>query len=238
MFRRPSPRDPAEGYETMFHDLRDYESRVHSQSGEDGVLARIFELIGVRTRYFVEFGAWDGVHLSNTANLRLNHGWQGLLMEGSGKADGRIVRREFVSAENVNALFARYAVPEVFDLLSIDIDGNDYWVWKALEDFTPRVVVLEYNIFFRLDEAKTMRYDAKHVWDETRYHGASIAALQKLGEQKGYALVHADSWAPNAFFVKKSDLPEGYVQRPLEEITLWNACISPREFKGWDWVSV
>ena len=72
----------------MLDDLEDYEASVYSQCGEDGVLGRIFDVIGSRSRYFVEFGAWDGQHLSNTANLRLNHGWQGLLMEGSDHADG------------------------------------------------------------------------------------------------------------------------------------------------------
>ena len=84
-------------------DLRAHEWKVHSQGGEDGVLEEIFRCIGATTRFFVEFGAWDGMHLSNTANLRLAHGWTGLLMEGSDRADGQIVRRERVDAENVGS---------------------------------------------------------------------------------------------------------------------------------------
>lgn len=207
----------------MFDDLADYEASVHSQCGEDGVLERLFDVIGVRERYFVEFGAWDGQHLSNTANLRLHKNWRGLLMEGSDRADGELVQREFVRADNVNELFARHGVPEVFDLLSIDIDGNDYWIWKAIDSFTARVVVVEYNVFFGLHQACTMPYDPDWVWDRSYYHGASIAALQKLGREKGYTLVYADRFAPNAFLVLDSELPAGFRERPLADITPWNA---------------
>jgi len=223
----------------MLDDLADHEEQVYSQCGEDGVLRRIFETIGSGDRYFVEFGAWDGCHFSNTANLRIHHGWQGLLMEGSDRADGAIVQREFVSAENVEALFDKHGVPERIDLLSIDIDGNDYWVWKAIERYSARVVVVEYNIFFELDEPRTMRYDADHIWDETQNHGASLAALQKLGREKGYTLVHTDSWAPNAFFVLDSELPAGYRERSIEELCPWKDGIaSLRKIVDGAWVSV
>ena len=222
----------------MLNDLQDYEAQVYSQCGEDGVLQRIFGVIGASNRYFVEFGAWDGVHLSNTANLRLHHGWSGLLMEGGDRADEALVQREFVHAENVNALFAKFDVPERFDLLSIDIDGNDYWVWKALAGYTPRVVVIEYNIFFGLHLARTIRYDRDHVWDETLYHGASLAALQKLGREKGYSLVHADGWAPNAFFVLNSELPAGFEERPIEDVTPWNTFVATPQVEHREWVSV
>ena len=223
---------------TDLDDLADHEDRVYSQGGEDGVLRRIFEVIGVAHRRYVEFGAWDGKHLSNTANLRLHHGWQGLLMEGSERADESLVRREFVHAENVNALFAKYAVPRDFDLLSIDIDGNDYWVWKAIEPYAPRVVVVEYNIFFGLDQALTIAYDPDHVWDETKYHGASLAAFVKLAHEKGYSLVHTDSWVPNAFFVRDALLPQGFVERPLGEATPWNRYAASPRVPGRDWVAV
>jgi len=221
-----------------FSDLGRYEAGVHSQCGEDGVLERLFELIGTHNRYFVEFGAWDGEHLSNTANLRLHHGWTGLLMEGSDRADDVLVRREMVDAGNVNALFDKYAVPERFDLLAIDIDGNDYWVWKAIEDRAARVVLIEYNIFFAPDMACTMPYDPDHVWDHSLFHGASLAALRKLGDEKGYALVHADGWAPNAFFVLRSELPADFVDRPIDEITPWNTFLEAAPTNGRRWQTV
>jgi hypothetical protein len=222
----------------MFSDLEDHEAQVYSQGGEDGVLQRIFERIGVAHKSYVEFGAWDGQHLSNTANLRLHHGWSGLLMEGSDRADESVVKREFVSAENVNALFAKYAVPTDFDLLSIDIDGNDYWVWKAIAPYQPRVVIVEYNIFFGLDQARTIVYDPDYIWDETKYHGASLAAFFKLAHEKGYSLVHTDSWAPNAIFVLDALLPSDFVERPLGEATPWNQYSASPEIPGRSWVDV
>jgi hypothetical protein len=206
-------------------DLGAHAMQVHSQGGEDGVLLRLFEKIGVAHRYFVEFGAWDGLHLSNTANLRLHHGWSGLLMEGSDRADGEVVRRERIDAENIESLFARYAVPDDFDLLSIDIDGNDYWVWKAIRSYAPRVVIVEYNVFFLAESAKTIAYDAAHEWDKDSYalyHGASLAAFHKLAREKGYALVHTEPYCPNAIFVRDDLIPADVVLPGLAEFTRWD----------------
>ena len=222
----------------MLADLRSHQRRVYSQCGEDGLIRRIFERIGTTNRFFVEFGAKDGRALSNTANLRLHHGWTGLLMEGDARTAGRHVEHEFVTAENVDDLFARYGVPDSFDLLSIDIDGNDYWVWKAIRGYQPRVVVIEYNIFFAPHEAKTIRYDARHAWDESGYHGASLAALRKLGRTKGYALVATDSWAPNAFFVKTSELAADFREQPTRELTPWCYFGGPPDAAERPWVAV
>jgi hypothetical protein len=222
----------------LFEDLEAHESNVYSQCGDDGVLLRLFEHIGVTNRRFVEFGAWDGVHFSNTANLRLHHGWSGLLMEGSDRADGHLVKRETISAENVNALFARYAVPESFDLLSIDIDGNDYWVWKAIRGFRARVVVIEYNALFGLEVSKVMPYDPNHVWDKTGYHGASLAAMRKLGMQLGYSLVFTNVYGANTFFVLRSELPADYVELPLEGVSRGIWCEEPPGTNGRPWVNV
>lgn len=219
-------------------DLRDHERGTYSQFGEEGVLARIFESIGVRHRYCVEFGAKDGETLSNTASLRREQNWSSLLMEADPAFAGEGVQTEFVTAENVNALFAKHHVPAEFDLLSIDVDGNDYWIWRAIDAFEARVVVVEYNIFFGLDVAKTIEYRPDHVWDGTIYHGASLAALDKLGRAKGYSLVHTESWAPNAFFVKNSELPQGYVERPIHELTNWASYREPRDTPDRSWVSV
>jgi hypothetical protein len=195
---------------------------VHSQGGEDGILVRLFELLGVLDRTFVEFGAWDGQHLSNTAHLRLHHGWQGLLLDADPERVSALVQCELVTAENVNEVFARYSVQRVFDLLSIDIDGNEYWVWQALRSFRPRVLVIEYNVFFGADVRKTIPYDPKYRWDKTLFHGASLGALHKLGREKGYSLIHTDSYAPNAFFVDDALLPRGWIAPPIEQVAAWD----------------
>jgi hypothetical protein len=222
----------------MLSDLRAHERSVRSQCGADGVLLRIFECIGASTRYFVEFGAKDGCIESNTAHLRIDQGWSGLLMEGDAERVRHPVRTEFVTAENVNALFAKYRVPSDLDLLSIDVDGNDYWIWKAIDGYHPRVVVIEYNIFFGPSVCKTIPYNAEFHWDKTPYHGASLAALHKLGREKGYTLVHAESYAPNAFFLKNSELPAGFIERPIEEISDWWLCEEPDDELNRPWVSI
>jgi Methyltransferase FkbM domain len=226
-------------------DLEAHSQSVHSQGGEDGVLLRLFERIGVANRVFVEFGAWDGLHLSNTANLRLQHGWSGLLLEGSDRADGDLVKREHVNAENIETLFAKYDVPEEFDLLSIDIDGNDYWVWKAISRYSPRVVIVEYNVFFQPETAKTIAYDASHVWDKEHhglYHGASLAAFDKLAREKGYALVHTEPYCPNALFVRRDLLPSDATLPSLAECTRWDwprdGYVEPPPAPGGCWVEV
>lgn len=127
----------------MFDTLCDFESRTYSQNGEDGVIARLFEVLGATNRFFVEFGTGPDGRERNTRLLE-EQGWQGLLMDRSAAERNPGIRREFISAENINELFAKYGVPEEFDLLSIDVDGNDYWIWKALRDvYRPRVVVIE-----------------------------------------------------------------------------------------------
>ncbi len=206
----------------MLTNLRSHERSVYSQKGEDGVLARIFECIGPTNRRFVEFGAWDGILCSNTAHLRLDHGWSGLLMEGNPERSNEHVVHEFITRENIDALLTKYHVPATFDLLSIDIDGNEYWVWKAIQRHRARVVVIEYNIFFGNDVSVTIPYDAGHVWDQSYYHGASLAALEKLGREKGYALVHSESYSPNAFFIADEALPDAVVLGSIDEIAAWN----------------
>ena len=222
----------------MLADLRAHERSIHSQCGEDGVLLRIFECIGTCNRYFVEFGAKDGCVESNTPHLRIDHGWRGLLMEGDAGRAREPVRSEFVTSENVNGLFAKYRVPRAFDLLSIDVDGNDYWIWKAIRGYRPRVVVIEYNIFFGPSVRKTIPHSADFRWDKTTYHGASLAALRKLGREKGYTLVHAESYAPNAFFIENGELPTGFVERPLEEVSDWWLCEEPEDELDRPWVSI
>lgn len=221
----------------MLNDLKSYERSVFSQGGEDGVLERIFEGVGTTNRHFVEFGAKDGVFLSNTAHLRINKGWQGLLIEGQGPVGDGVVH-EFVTAENINEVFSRHGVPEEFDLLSIDIDGNDYWVWRALVDFRPRVIIVEYNVYFRIDDARTVPYEAERTWDETGYHGASLAALRKLGVEKGYSLVYTDSWTPNAIFVSSDLLPHEFRDIPISEVTNWDVFERPIDPHDRPWLRV
>lgn len=177
-------------------DLSDYHKSILSQFGQDGILEKIYEVIGTSNKYFVEFGS-NGKKTGggNTPYLR-EFGFDGILLDGYEAPYGEKHERdypvqiEFISAENINSIFEKYNVPHEFDLLSIDIDGQDFHVWNSIHSkYKPRVVVIESNhgMFPNLD--LVMKYDTQYVWDGTHKHGASIQALQKLGNKKGYDLV-------------------------------------------------
>ena len=174
-------------------------------------------MVGVTNRFFVEFGCEDATEC-NSAYL-LEQGWTGLLMDGDGisRNPRATVHREHVTAENINALLQKYRVPHVFDLLSIDIDGNDYWVWQSM-DCRPRVVVIEYNAHFPPPHRRVIAYDPGFVWAGTDYFGASLQALYELGRRKGYTLLYCERIGANAFFVSTDLLPPGFAPRAPGEI--------------------
>jgi hypothetical protein len=198
-------------------DLGRFEKKVYSQNGEDGVLEAIFGVVGVTNRVFVEFGCEDAMEC-NSAYL-LEQGWTGLLMDGDtiSRNPRATVHREHITAENINALLHKYGVPPAFDLLSIDIDGNDYWVWQSMV-CRPRVVVIEYNAHFPPPERRVITYDPGFCWSGTDYFGASLQALYELGERKGYTLLYCEQIGVNAFFVSTDLLPRGFAPRPPGEI--------------------
>lgn len=181
-------------------DLGRYEEKVYSQNGEDGVLKKIFEIIGVTNQYYVEFGTENGSEC-NTRRLREQDKWNGLLMDGGYENQNINLRKEFITADNINYLFQKYNVPKQFDLLSVDVDFNDWYIWKALDNYQSRVVVIEYNATHLPDEDRIVIYDPRR-WDGSNYFGASLLALYNLGISKGYSLVYADAKGVNLFFIR------------------------------------
>ena len=191
-----------------------YGYKGYSQGDEDGLIDEIFRRIGTTNRYFVEFGVGDGLQ-NNTAALLLG-GWRGSWLEGSDSDVARIqqrfrqqlasdalrVRHTFITAENIETLFDELDVPAEPDLVSIDIDGNDYWVWQAIRRWRPRVVVIEYNAIFGRSARCVVPYRPDRVWDGSSHYGASLGALEALGQEKGYALVGCCFQGTNAFFVR------------------------------------
>jgi hypothetical protein len=191
----------------LVRDLHRHERKQYSQNGEDGVIERLFEIVGVTNRCYVELGTGSGEEC-NTRLLR-ERGWTGLMLDCAFEDEAIQLRREMITAENVNGLFSKYAVPDEFDLLSIDIDGNDYWVWKALAPhYRPRVAVIEYNGGVPAELPVVMPYDATYRWMGQLNCGQSLGALQKVSAAKGYALVYASP--PNAFLVRRDLLPKRY----------------------------
>ncbi|MCB0323721.1 MAG: hypothetical protein KDD69_09120 [Bdellovibrionales bacterium] len=205
----------------------------YSEHDEDGILLYLFAVLGARSRLSIEIGAGNGVHC-NTSNLIVHHGWHGALIDASEKniENGRdfyTTRRETriyppqlicrrVTAENVNEIVHECGFPSEIDLLSIDVDGIDFWLWKALECVTPAVVVVEYQDILGPDRSWVMPYiptfdwQSEHGTENEDFYGASLAAFVKLGRQKGYRLVGCNMYGFNAFFVreelKPSILPE------------------------------
>lgn len=192
-------------------ELKVAEKSVYSQAGQDGVLEAVFNQIGEGCETAVEFGAGDGYHLSNTAYLK-DKGWVRVLMDIEPKAD--FVFKRNINADNVNEIFKD--IPKRIDYLSIDIDGNEYWIWQALEN-KPRIVSIEYNSKFKNTESFSIEYNPDHKWEGDDYYGASLLALKKLGEQKGYTLVYIVSEL-DAIFVRSDLIEEGYVAPTLDEL--------------------
>jgi hypothetical protein len=182
--------------------IQRHEARTFSQNGEDGIIDAIFDAIGTTNRRFVEFGVGVDGEECNT-RLLAEEGWTGLQMDGIAQPEPNGIRQEFVTAENINDLFAKYDVPDEFDLLSIDIDSNDYWVLRAIDArYRPRVLVMEYNASLGPTERKTIAYDPTYVWDVSAYYGASIAALAAEAADRGYSLIGCERLGVNCFFVR------------------------------------
>jgi hypothetical protein len=200
--------------------LTAFERSLYSQNGEDGILAVILYRIGVESHWFVEFGIEDGSQ-GNCVALAHEGNWDGLFIECDDECFVRLEERwrdeprirtlhAKVTADTVNELFSSAGVSAEPDVLSIDVDGNDYWIWEAIDGFRPRVVVSEYNASIDPDAAVTMPRDDDQRWDGTDFFGASIGALRHLARKRGYRLVHTDSVGVNAFFVRE-DLAEPFL---------------------------
>ena len=198
--------------------LREAEFKVFSQWGEDGIIQYLISRVEVPVPYFVEFGVENYLE-SNTRFLLLNDNWSGLIMDGS-EANMQYVRGDaiywrhelqavsaFITAENINELLRAHVQQRDIGILSVDIDGNDYWVWRAIDAVEPCIVVAEYNSVFGPELQVTVPYQPD--FNRTKAHhsnlcwGASLAALCQLGVQKGYAFVGSNSAGNNAFFVRE-----------------------------------
>jgi hypothetical protein len=216
---------PASSLETV-------EARAYSQNGEDGIIAWLCSQVGAPNRTFVEFGIEDGTEC-NTANLGRAFGWPGLMMEADAAlaSRARLFYERFpnvrivpalVTPDTIDSLLREHGPPDV-DVLSIDIDGNDLWVWRAIGAIEPRVVVIEYNASFGPDRSVSVphadRFDRYGAHATGFYHGASLAALAKVGGEKGYALVGCDSRGANAFFVRRELLSEAVTE--VEPADAW-----------------
>ena len=187
--------------------LSDFAHDETSSGGEDGIIQRIFEIIGAENKWCVELGALDGVYDSNTLSLIQNHNWSAVLIEGEPSYVQKLQVRyqenkrvhavgafvEFEGKNSLDAILGRTPIPQNFDLLILDVDGNDYHLWKSLVHYRPRVVIIEFNPTIPND------IDFVQPRDMRVQQGSSLHALNRLAEEKGYKLI--TTTRVNAFFV-------------------------------------
>jgi hypothetical protein len=184
--------------------------KVFSQNQEDGMIAEVFRRIGTTSKRFIEFGVQDGLESNST--FLLMRGWTGAWVEGAKESADRAraafasypveVLNECITVTNADELIASLAGHDQLDLLSIDTDTIDYWLWRAIKTVRPRLVVIEYNPTWPPFVRKTVAHDLHMKWDGSNFFGASLGALEALGREKGYSLVGCSLAGVNAFFVR------------------------------------
>jgi len=205
--------------------------RRYSQNTEDGILLFIFSLIGVTNKLVLEICAGDGIEC-NAANLVINHGWHAVLFDGD-KERQKVGRNYYskhpdtftfpprfvhawITRENINQLITDNGGSGEIDLLSLDLDGNDYWIWDAIEAVNPRVVVAEIQCIWGNEKAVSIPYAAdfttKYIDGFGVYSGASLPAFVKLANKKGYRFVGLEKFGFNAFFIRQDVAPNLFPQ--------------------------
>ncbi len=220
--------------------LQEVEFSVFSQWGDDGIIQYLINRLDIENRVFIEFGVENYLE-SNTRFLLMNNNWSGLVMDGSTtnvdiiksaayywKYD-LLAKAAFITSENVNSLIGEAGFEGEIGLLHIDIDGNDYWIWKSLTIVEPIIMIVEYNSVFGKKRSITIPYQEDFIRTKAHYSnlyaGASISALCDLAEEKGYAFIGCNSAGNNAYFIKKQYIQElkslsseeGYIESKFRE---------------------
>lgn len=199
-------------------NIRDYEFKVFSQWGEDGIIQHLARVVEIKNKTFIEFGVEDFME-SNCRFLMMKDGWQGFVIDGAPSNIARLresyfywkygveARAAFVTAENINDLLAESGFEADLGILSIDLDGNDYYVLEAISFFQPRILICEYNPVFGPDRKISIPYrpdfNRTAAHHSNLYWGASLSAMTHIADKKGYSLVGTNSAGNNAFYVRK-----------------------------------
>lgn len=199
--------------------IQDAEFQVFSQWGDDGIIQFLVNTLKIENKTFIEFGV-ENYTESNTRFLLINNCWQGLVIDGSKKnidfiqqdticwSNQLYAKQAFITKENINLLLTDLPFDSEVGILSIDIDGNDYWVWDAINVVTPIIVIVEYNSLFGRSNAWTIPYASDFVRGDVSsenisYYGASLEAFKFLGHKKGYVFLGCNSNGNNAYFIRK-----------------------------------
>jgi hypothetical protein len=225
---------------SQVEDLSEVEFKVFSQWGDDGIIQYLANKINIPHKVFVEFGV-EGYHESNTRFLLMKDNWEGMVIDGSAKNIKSIKSQDiswrhtlhavnaFITTENINHIISNSGISGEIGILSVDIDGNDYWVTEAINAVNPVLLINEYNSVFGNERAITVPYDASFVRSTAHhsnlYYGASLAALHYLADKKGYSFIGCNSNGNNAYFVRNDKLnglkvktvKEGFVDAKFRE---------------------
>src|SRR6266850_540986 len=200
------------------HRLAEAEFKVFSQWGDDGIIQYLIGMVDISKEVFIEFGV-ENYTEANTKFLLMNNNWKGLILDGS-QEHIKVVkaarwfwkydltaRAEFITRENINSIFEQEGFGGPIGLLSIDVDGNDYWIWNEINAVDPDMVIAEYNSVYGAALAVTIPYNPRFhrttAHSSNLYWGASLSALVELGEKKGYSFVGCNENGNNAYFVKR-----------------------------------
>ncbi len=224
----------------VVRSIQEAEFKVFSQWGDDGIIQFLINNINISNNYFVEFGV-ENYTEANTRFLLVNNNWSGLVMDGSLsnieyiKQDPiywkheLIAKHAFITAENINEILSSENIADHIGILHIDIDGNDYWIWKNINKIKADIVIVEYNSLFGSERAITIPYQKNFIRGEAHYsnlyYGASLVALCDLAKEKNYSFVGCNSAGNNAYFILNDKLgnikpllpSEGFVRSKFKE---------------------
>jgi len=209
--------------EEIIKNIHLSEFKVFSQWGDDGIIQFLIDYLEIENQVFIEFGV-ENYKEANTRFLLINNNWRGLVMDGSLNNMQQLQNENiywrydikalplFVTKENINSVFENNGFSGQLGLLHIDIDGNDYWIWKEINSISPVIVIVEYNSVFGYQNSWTVPYD--NDFYRTNYHysnlywGVSLLSLCDLAQEKGYCFIGSNSNGNNAYFVRKDKIKE------------------------------
>ena len=223
------------------NSLAEVEFSIFSQFGDDGIIQWLIHNLDIPNKTFIEFGVEDYSE-SNTRFLMMNNNWSGFVMDGS---EANIQRLQtsyyywkynlsskaiFINKHNINTLIKEQNLDRDVGLLHIDLDGNDYYIWEAIDVISPIIAIVEYNSIFGSERPVSVIYDDEfyrtHAHYSNLFWGSSIKSLYDLAKEKGYSFIGCNNAGNNAYFVRKdkingtvreADLQVGFVESKYRE---------------------
>lgn len=214
-------------------DINYYEFKIFSQWGEDGIIQHLIKSIQIKNKTFIEFGVED-FNESNCRFLLMKDNWRGFIIDGSQKNINTIKKSyfywkygleafySFLTIDNINEVMQISGFDEDLGILSIDVDGNDWFLLKAIETYKPRILICEYNEIFGKERKISVPYDANFIRAKKHYSnlyfGASLAAINFLAEMKGYSFIGINNNCNNAFYIRNDLVNENTPKASIEGI--------------------